>query len=146
MLQMPRKEEFPEAAREYWTASEEIVSSIAEPDSTIAVYKVGRTTGATSGCINGIRSTRFEVPSAHKVGQWRKIEALDYTISCRQGKEFSRPGDSGGLILDGTGAMVGLLLGGNSLTNVTHFSAVGELFADIKAATGAIDVRLPPSA
>lgn len=55
--------------------------------------------------------------------------------------KFSLPGDSGALIFDRFGTVVGLLFGSSEAKNTSYFMYIHDVFDQIKAATGALDVR-----
>ena len=57
-----------------------------------------------------------------------------------KGAGFGTAGDSGAVVFDKNGNMVGLLFAGNDRTRISYFTPVEELFNDIKAITGAVGV------
>ena len=59
---------------------------------------------------------------------------------------FWVPGESGAMITDPSGSVLGFLTGGNERAPVSYFSHVDDVFGDIKKVTGAAEVRvmIPP--
>jgi hypothetical protein len=103
---------------------------VVPPSAHLKVKKVGRTTGLTSGKMNGevrtpvgisYRSTKNS-SFAHYKGLW--------TVSTPSGEPFAEPGDSGALVVtaDGTAA-VGIVLGGHGgMTLIIPIQKVLDFF------------------
>lgn len=73
------------------------------------VVKNGSTTGTTIGRVNGLKSFNHYYPE-YKIGHAAmEISILPYD---KEHAPFSGPGDSGAIILDRAGRIVGLLTGG----------------------------------
>ena len=140
---MPKAHAFPHNCQASWRARGETISSTAPPQLGETVFKVGRTTGGTCGHYTAINGTEFKAPVSGEIGVWREIKSQDHTIVFGY-LDFAKPGDSGAFILDDSGNMMGLLLGGSTAFKTMNFLAVNDLFEDIKSRTGAIKVRLPP--
>ncbi|EDN07664.1 predicted protein [Histoplasma mississippiense (nom. inval.)] len=66
-------------------------------------------------------------------------------VTDKNGLQFCAQGDSGSFIFDVETKFVGLLFAGNMETGVGYFTPAAILFEDIKAMTGALEVRLPLS-
>jgi hypothetical protein len=81
------------------------------------VYKAGRTTGVRAGFVTSIEIDGL--PVAYDVGVLRFND--QHEISGGPTTDFSQPGDSGSLIVDGAGWAVGLLFaGGRDSTGEDH--------------------------
>lgn len=74
-------------------------------------------------------------------GKEVSLPTFQHTIS-PSGPIFAEPGDAGSFIYTQTGEVVGLLVGGWERTSVGVFQPISDLFEDIKAVTGAVDVRI----
>ena len=70
---------------------------------------------------------------------------MEHTICDYRGRRFSEHGDSGSLVFNMDGLVVGLLFGGAQSLHRSYFTHIDELYEDIRAVTG-MEVRLmPPS-
>lgn len=67
----------------------------------------------------------------------------EHSVSGGAGNPFALPGDSGSLICSGSfNTAIGILIGADTSLNISHFTPLLDIFADIKTVTGAEDVRL----
>lgn len=82
-------------------------------DPTIMVIKRGCTSGLTIGCLNNVRSI---LRRPFKTGFSREIGVLPR--SSKSGP-FSKGGDSGACVVNGWGAMAGMLTGGGGSSKVS---------------------------
>lgn len=100
-------------------------------------YKCGRKTGYTSGKYNALDTCRL----FRKIVDGKEVDVItiEHTIT---GNPFSDRGDSGSLVFDRIGGVVGLIFGGHRQSPITFFTHFVDLFEDIKASTGAKDVRI----
>jgi hypothetical protein len=99
----------------YGTPSSTIVDAVLNQ----MVQKYGRTTGLTTGTVvgvNTIMNVGYSSGTARFVGQ----------ITIKSNGQFSRAGDSGALIVDGTKHPVGLLFAG-SLNGYTYANQIGDV-------------------
>ncbi|EEP81324.1 predicted protein [Uncinocarpus reesii 1704] len=104
------------------------------------VFKQGSATGYTQGRINGIKpiiSMKVEQGQAQNSDSflvqgsaWAIIGSSDEGA----GTAFSRPGDSGSLILDSYNRIIGLLFASEKL--ISYFIPFATVVEDIKRATG----------
>lgn len=105
-------------------------AAVVPPSAHLKVKKVGRTTGLTSGKLNGevqnpvgisYRSTKNS-SFAHYQGLW--------TVSTASGEPFTEPGDSGALVVTADGnAAVGMVLGGHGgMTLIIPIQKVLDFF------------------
>jgi hypothetical protein len=95
------------------------------------VIKNGKTTGVTIGRASGMESFVREY-SDH--GVKTSIEIAVYPYSNKDGA-FSAPGDSGSIVVDGKGRLVGLLTGGAGTaesTDVTYLTPYWWIEKQIK--------------
>lgn len=106
------------------------------------VFKLGRTTNATEGMFSGLKSLVLETGKGDS-GETVVKETLEHWIAAYDNADsrFSKPGDSGAVVLDKNGRFVGLLFGGGVEKNITYFTPWKRLFDDIKHITGALKVR-----
>ncbi|KAK1142576.1 hypothetical protein N8T08_007552 [Aspergillus melleus] len=101
------------------------------------LYKCGRKTGYTSGKYNGLDTCRL----SRRIVDGKEVEVItiEHTIT---GNPFSDIGDSGALVFDRIGGVVGLIFRGHRQSPIIFFTHFIDLFEDIKASTGAKDVRI----
>ena len=110
------------------------------PDACESLAKAGRTTKYTIGDYSGLKSALI-AQAINEKGQFYSIVTMEHAVT-GQGRCFSEGGDSGSLVLNNAGYVVGLLLRGSGAKNVTYFTYSVELISDIKQATGATAVRM----
>jgi len=91
----------------------------------LLVVKNGKTTGVTIGRVTGIESVIREY------GEYglnkTSLEVAIYPYSHKDGA-FSAPGDSGSIVVDGEGRLVGLLTGGSGTTESTDVTYITPYF------------------
>lgn len=92
------------------------INGVAEPELGMRVLKSGRSTGTTAGTIKAINA---EVTVG--MGDERNAVFTDQIIAT----PFSKPGDSGSLVVNEDGAAVGLLFAGSD--RATVFSPIGPV-------------------
>ncbi|KLJ08235.1 hypothetical protein EMPG_16331 [Blastomyces silverae] len=120
--------------------------SAKEPTHDSPMYKIGRRTDFTAGKYQALRSLHLESREADEKGNNKTVAVTEEAaVAPKYGLRFSAQGDSGSFIFDGETNFVGLLFAGHSETGVGYFTPAATLFEDIKAMTGALDVRLPLS-
>lgn len=89
------------------------------------VVKNGKTTGITISRVAGIESV---IRDYYEDGLRRtSLEVAVYPYSHRDGA-FSAPGDSGSIVVDGEGRLVGLLTGGSGTTESTDVTYITPYF------------------
>jgi hypothetical protein len=103
-----------------------------EDEIRLRVLKRGRSTGWTAGRLNEFKSA---VKHQDSPVTWELV-----VVNLRHNHLFSKPGDSGSLVFDRFGDVVGLLHG--NLDSETLLTPIEAVFADIKACTGATKVQL----
>ncbi|KAJ9289366.1 hypothetical protein DTO021C3_3192 [Paecilomyces variotii] len=104
------------------------------------LFKAGRTTGYSVGEYNGLHSAVIARKFVN--GKWETHTTLEHSVCGRHGDWFSQEGDSGALIFNNHGGVVGMLFGGNMLRSISYFTHIVDLFNDIKKMTGATKVRI----
>ncbi|RAL03301.1 uncharacterized protein BO80DRAFT_442977 [Aspergillus ibericus CBS 121593] len=100
------------------------------------LYEVGRQTGYTVGHYHSLKTALIQ--SYVKNGK----ECIEPTIEHTVLGDFSQEGDSGSLIYNDDLEVVGLLFAGNERSQLTYFTHIEDVFHDIKAMTGTVDVRV----
>ena len=101
----------------------------------LLVIKNGKATGATIGRMTGIQSVVREY-SKYGPNAKASLEVAVYPNSHKDG-EFSAPSDSGSIVVDGEGRLVGLLTGGSGTTvsiDVTYITPYFWLEKRVKEA------------
>lgn len=73
-------------------------------------------------------------------GQLVPLVTMEHAVHGRGGL-VSDKGDSGSLVLNNAGQVVGLLVGGCAMKNTSYFTHAADLIADIKEVTGAKSVK-----
>ncbi|KAL2820228.1 hypothetical protein BDW59DRAFT_150909 [Aspergillus cavernicola] len=105
------------------------------------LFKVGTTTGITEGVYGALKECAVAIKVAD--GQEVSVTTWEHTILARHVTEpVTREGDTGCLIFNKGGDVVGLLFAGSNSNDRGFFTHSVDLVADIKAATGASEVRL----
>ncbi|OJJ44552.1 hypothetical protein ASPZODRAFT_134633 [Penicilliopsis zonata CBS 506.65] len=98
--------------------------------------KSGRTTKHTKGQCAKLRQAKI---ARYRINGMEEIKAtLEHSVT----GDFSEPGDSGSIVLDGAGRVVGLLFGGCQNKTASYFTHVRDLVKDIREVTGASGVRI----
>lgn len=69
------------------------------------------------------------------------IETREHSVVPYSGL-FAEPGDSGSLVFNPDGIVVGMLVAGATRIDAVFFQHILDVFEDIKDVTGAVDVRL----
>jgi len=97
----------------------------ADGEECIIVIKNGKTTGATLGRATGIESfvRKFDNYGIKKTS----MEIAVYPYSHKDGA-FSAHGDSGSIVVDGQGYIVGMLTGGTGVTDSADVSYLTPYF------------------
>ena len=96
----------------------------ANGEECLIVIKNGKTTGATIGRGSGIESF---VREYHYGIKRTSMEIAIYPYSHKDGA-FSAPGDSGSIVVDGQGRIVGMLTGGAGTTESTDVTYLTPYF------------------
>jgi hypothetical protein len=103
--------------------------------------------------IQGYRSVRSSdlfnaLATAHMDGETyrsgKELVTIEHSIVGKSGDLFSQTGDSGSFVFTADWSMVVIVWGGQKDQQVTYFTHVDDLVADIKELTGAEDVRISP--
>jgi hypothetical protein len=133
----------------------------AEPDTTppepvCRVHGVGAATGEQDGYLSpmpfavnfegfGEASTEWSFAPHTPNGLGKSLSSVTGTtkLQATDNIKIGKSGDSGAWIFDSFGCVMGMILGHNDDTNITYFTPMHFIFKDIKALTGATDVRLP---
>ena len=129
-----------------------------DPKAGETLFKIGRTTGLTVGKLNatyGYLHSKYcgvwpEVSEdiMHDFGpevvlDQPTVAKVNVTVSAfARGQAFCKRGDSGSVVFNGEGRMVGLLVAGTEAFEVGFFTPQRELLEDIKAMTGAKTIHL----
>jgi hypothetical protein len=98
----------------------------AEGEECLLVVKNGKTTGVTIGRLTGIESVIREYDEFGLTGTGKRT-SLVYSESHKDGL-FSAPGDSGSIVVDGEGRLVGLLTGGSGTVESTDVTYIVPYF------------------
>lgn len=108
------------------------------------LYKTGRTTETTCGSYNGLEQCiLLHQQDENAPDGYRTIATFSHSIALRYGKPFCDKGDSGSLVYESDGNVIGLLYGANERIDVWLFSLITEVFCDTKALTGTSEVPFP---
>ena len=107
------------------------------------LFKVGRRTGFTEGRLNGPKTADVHSWFTDVDGQVQHVKGTVFEVTAVDCPTFGDFGDSGSFVLDASGQLVGLSVGGGSQLGTGLFVGVEDLFEDIKLITGAKRVSLP---
>ncbi|KAI9759291.1 MAG: hypothetical protein M4579_002420 [Chaenotheca gracillima] len=107
------------------------------------VWKQGRTTGLTQGVLNNLPTYGQRAWIRADTGELEPIITQELAVIGAHQQPFSGHGDSGSIVFDRLGHMVGLLYSSNPILLRTNFMSVDDLFEDLKRVPGISDVRLP---
>ena len=109
-------------------------------------FKVGRATGTTNGTYGNLKSCRIATRTVdgneEYVPTFEHVMLADDKELIRQGTHVVAQGDSGSLVFDKTGSVLGIIFGGNGTENIGYFTATRDLISDIKHITGAQEIRI----
>lgn len=88
----------------------------------------GKNSGSVHGQFNAIKSSIV----------WPEHQGVttEYVVVGRKGQAFALPGDSGGIVVNQTGALVGLLIAGAECRGTGYVTPIQVIWDDIKMRTG----------
>jgi hypothetical protein len=93
--------------------------------------------------VNAIKTSRLLSSSVDPAtGKVTQKCREDWAVVSGSTDEFTRPGDSGALVLDHHGNCVAMVTGGDLECTRTYITPIYEVFKDIQHITGALDVGL----
>ncbi|EZG20498.1 hypothetical protein H107_01363 [Trichophyton rubrum CBS 202.88] len=110
-----------------------------------ALKEIGSRTGFTEGRLGALHVTDLQSWSKNPDGSWNKVRGSLHEIFpvAPRGTFGDPPGDSGDIMMDRNGSFVGLYVGGFLESGTGYFMEAKDLFEDIRAITGATDVKVP---
>jgi len=97
----------------------------ANGEACLLVVKTGNTTGFTIGRLTGIDSFTREIDAYGIQSTSMEVAILPYS---HKDKAFSAPGDSGSIVVDGKGRIVGVLTAGSGPTETTDVTYVTPFY------------------
>lgn len=112
-----------------------------KPEELQTLIKSGRSTRVTEGIYGGLRPIRITNERGPN-GEEFTLETEEHSVTPSDGGPFAEPGDSGSLVFNSGGDVVGILVAGGMRVNVAYFQHIKDVFEDIKDVTGAMDIRL----
>lgn len=92
------------------------------------VVKIGRATGVTVGIVNSVR-TDVQLPGSPH-------QTREFVVIGMRGRPFADEGDSGAFVILPDGALVGMVVGGDTKCNLTFVTPIQAIFNDIQTRTG----------
>ncbi len=107
-----------------------------DKDKEYIVWKCGRTSHFTYGLTSEIKTDYLWKDGVTVSDEWMIKDPLSREVA------FSANGDSGSFVFDNDGKVSGLLWGGLYDTFVTFVTPIETVFEDIKAQTGAKEVKI----
>ncbi|OJJ45986.1 hypothetical protein ASPZODRAFT_142623 [Penicilliopsis zonata CBS 506.65] len=119
---------------------DDILVAPVKPEHGMPLYKLGRSTGWTTGTYSGLQSAVIETITEKDIK--KTITTWESSVCSTNSQPFSDRGDSGSFIFNRNLAFVGLLFAGK-VNGEAYITLAADLFDDIKAKTGAIDIRIP---
>lgn len=99
----------------------------------------GRSSGSSEGAYSGLRPALI----AEKMvdGIITRMGTIEHSATGYNGESFSRPGDSGSLIYQRPGKVVGMVFAGIEWRGITLFTRIDDLFEDINQRMRATGIR-----
>ncbi|OAL71411.1 hypothetical protein A7D00_4312 [Trichophyton violaceum] len=143
---IPRVEDLPRSCRErYYPADNTVIKGATNLDADMPLCKIGSRTGFTEGRLGALHVTDLQSWSKNPDGSWNKVRGSLHEIFlvAPRGTFGDPPGDSGDIMMDRNGSFVGLYVGGFLESGTGYFMEAKDLFEDIRAITGATDVKVP---
>ncbi|OJJ46494.1 hypothetical protein ASPZODRAFT_142308 [Penicilliopsis zonata CBS 506.65] len=111
----------------------DIINQPIEPEHGMLLYKMGRSTEWTEGLYNSLQTAVIE----------KKTVATREAVVCgTKGRQFADTGDSGSFVFTKDLEFVGMIFATHARGD-GYITLASSLFEDIKAKTGAMDIRLP---
>lgn len=111
------------------------------------LFKVGRSTGTTHGEYGNLKTCKIAVTIVN--GEEELIPTWEHVLLRGEsenqvlgGDRVVESGDSGSLVFNKSGFVLGIIFGGNSDENLGYFTATRDLIADIKHITGVQEIRI----
>ncbi|KAJ5094395.1 hypothetical protein N7456_010256 [Penicillium angulare] len=108
------------------------------------LFKTGRSSGKKSCTYNELREVHIHRQKDMTAPEgFRMVASWEHSLTCSYSEIFAEPGDFGSFVYNDKGSVVGMLTSNDQRLRTWSFSLLSNIFADIKAVTGAQDVRLP---
>lgn len=101
------------------------------------LFKIGRATGYTDGTYGNLDICHIATKTVN--GKKEDVPTWEHVLL---GIKDGDPGDSGSLVFDEVGVVLGMIFGENGKGNLGYFTATRDLIADIKRITGVQEIRL----
>lgn len=114
--------------------------STAEDERIPVVWKFGRTSHYTCGLVNGVESMYTHFGNGIISDEWRIND--DWVLGSSIQSKFSLSGDSGSLVWDSDGYVLGLLWGGMTIKGATYITPMEFVLDDIREKMDAKVVHL----
>ncbi|KAI9706351.1 MAG: hypothetical protein M1836_003356 [Candelina mexicana] len=128
--ELPPKSEMTGEDATEWDPAYKYIIGIDSMGNCPKLYKIGATTGQTSGSNNGILSVVLASDPQHQLEP-----SMDWTVVSSREKQdsycFAQPGDSGAFVMDEYADLVGIIFGGNTQTGIAYVTDINDVFNDI---------------
>lgn len=107
------------------------------------MHKIGRVSGFTRGWYSALQSCVLdnETRDGHTVAR----QTWEHVVT-RPSGAFLEPGDSGSLLFNTVGDVLGILFGASEKGDIAYFTATCDLLQDIRNITGALEIRMKKQA
>lgn len=105
------------------------------------LFKTGRATGHTNATYGNLAICHIATKTVN--GKEEYVPTWEHVLlSIRGGDPIVDSGDSGSLVFDSIGVVLGMIFGGNGQCNLGYFTATRDLLSDIKHITGVQEIRI----
>ncbi|KAJ5937105.1 hypothetical protein N7466_003555 [Penicillium verhagenii] len=105
------------------------------------VFLHGFRSGQAMGYYNGLKSVVIKTDLLNETVQ--SVKTLEYSVTPPTGRStFTLAGDSGSFVYSPAGLVLGMIFAGSTVDGIGYFRRMDHLFDDIKATSGAADIRL----
>lgn len=103
------------------------------------MHKIGRVSGLTHGWYSALQSCVLEneTKDGHTVARktWEHVVAKPSGV-------FLKLGDSGSLLFNDSGDVLGILFGASERGDIAYFTATRDLLQFIRSITGVLEIRM----
>lgn len=105
------------------------------------LFKIGRATSHTNAKYGNLKSCNIATKTVN--GKEEYVPTWEHVfLGIKGGFPVVDSGDSGSLVFDEVGVVLGMIFGGDGKSNFGYFTATRDLLSDIKHITGVQEIRL----
>lgn len=103
------------------------------------MHKIGRVSGLTHGWYSALKSCLLsnETKDGHTVVR----QTWEHVVT-KPSEAFLELGDSGSLLFNTSGDVLGILFGASEQGDIAYFTPTQDLLQDIRSITGVLEIRM----